>query len=186
MKDVSWNFSELNFARVAIIGCPGSGKTTFSNQLQRILDREVVHLDKLLWQPNWQLPEFDTRAKIHAELIAKEQWIIDGMWKSHLTERVSRATLVIYLDYKRSLCLKRVLARRIKNNGKQREDIAEGCLEKLDSEFLKFVWNFNKVTRPQILQLVEQNAVQTVVLNNPKQTQAFQLQLERFLQSQNN
>ncbi len=184
MSELSWNFSELNFARVAIIGCPGSGKTTFSNQLQGILGRSVVHLDKLLWNPNWNMLEFSERQAIHGKLIAEENWIIDGMWKSHLTERLKRATLVIFLDYKRSLCMRRAILRRIKYNGKQREDIAEGCLEKLDTYFLKYIWNFNKNMRPLISQLLQNNqAVQAVVLKNPKQTKAFLAQLEEFFKN---
>ena len=49
------DISELDFSRVSVIGCPGSGKTTFTNELGAILGREVVHLDKLLWGANWQM-----------------------------------------------------------------------------------------------------------------------------------
>ena len=27
----------------------------------------------------------------------------------------------------------------------------EGCMEKIDLEFLKWIWNFNKINRPEIL-----------------------------------
>ncbi len=184
MKKSAINLASLDFSRIAIIGCPGSGKTTFSLQLKNLLNREVVHLDKLLWNSNWQLPSFEVRSQLHAQAISADKWIMDGMWKSHLEERLQRATLVIFLDYRRSLCLKRVLTRRIKYSGKQRADIADGCFEKLDSEFMQFVWNFNKCTRPQILRLTKQYNVQTVVLASPKQTKAFLQQLQNFLQQQ--
>lgn len=178
------DISQLDFTRVAIVGCPGSGKTTFSNSLQTLLNRDVVHLDKLLWKPNWEMRDYDSRVKIHNELIEGERWIIDGMWRSHLVDRLKRATLVFFLDYKRSLCLFRALKRRIKYSGKQREDIAEGCFEKLDSEFLKYIWKFKKDTRPLILQLTSENDnIQTVVLKNPKQTKRFLSQLSEYLRN---
>ncbi len=53
MEDVLTQFKadDFDFTRVAVIGCPGSGKTTFSNNLGHMLGRKVTHLDKLLWKP---------------------------------------------------------------------------------------------------------------------------------------
>ncbi len=168
------DISKLNFSRVAVIGCPGSGKTTLSVQLQKILDLPLTHLDKVLWEPNWHMLDYEKRVEIHNELISCERWIIDGMWKSHLADRFKRATLIVFLDYKRRLCLSRALKRRIKYTGKQRADIADGCLEKLDGYFLKYIWTFRKNVRPLILQLMSQNpSVQTVTLKNPKETKRF-------------
>lgn len=164
-----------DLARVAIIGCPGSGKTTLSNSLQQILRRPVVHLDKVLWLPNWQMPSYEERVQIHSEIVNNENWIIDGMWKSHLVDRFKRATLVIFLDYKRGLCMRRAIKRRLKYGGKQREDIADGCLEKLDGYFLKYIWTFRKNVRPLIFQLVEQHPeIKVITLTSPKQTRALE------------
>ncbi len=166
--------SQIDFSRVAIIGCPGSGKTVFSNKLGEILNRTVVHLDKILLGQNWDAKEFEQRVEIHNELIAQESWVIDGMWLSHLTERFKRATFVIFFDYKRSVCMWRAIKRQIKYNKKQRDDVADGCLDKMDKSFLDYIWTFKKKVRPQILQLIEENPqVQVVVLKNHKQTEQF-------------
>ena len=184
MQKVATDISQLNFSRVAVIGCPGSGKTTFAKALSRILRREVVHLDKVLWNPNWQMLEYDERVKIHNQIIGGDSWIIDGMWKSHLPERIERATLVIFLDYKRHVSLTRAIGRRLKFAGKQRDDIAEGCLEKLDGYFLKYIWTFRKNVRPLVLELLATHPqTQVVTLKTPKQTTNFEMQLTRFFNS---
>lgn len=183
LRDSLQCFSQCDFSRIAVVGCPGSGKTTFSKALGNVLNRPVLHLDKLLWNPNWQMLPYDERKPIHDTLIAQENWIIDGMWRSHLVDRYSRATLVVFLDYRRATCVRRAIVRRLKYSGKQREDIAQGCLEKLDRYFLKYIWNFKKKVRPLILQLAESHSqsVYTITLTNPKAAKNFLHALETFL-----
>lgn len=175
------DFSQTDFSRVAVIGCPGSGKTTLACKLGQILDKPVIHLDKVLWDKNWQMLPFDEREKIHNEIIGAESWLIDGMWRSHLQSRFVRATFVVFLDYKRRVSFRRAVNRYLKYRKKQRADIAEGCLEKLDGYFLKYIWTFRKNVRPQILQLIADNPeISVVTLATPKQTQEFVKQLESY------
>ncbi|MCM1533647.1 MAG: AAA family ATPase [Corallococcus sp.] len=177
-----FDFSALNFSRVAVIGCPGSGKTTFARRLGEILSREVIHLDRVLWNSGWQMLPYDERAVIHDNLIAREEWIIDGMWKSHLPSRFEKATCVIFLDYPRRISFSRALKRRIKYSGKQRDDIADGCTEKLDGYFVKYIWTFNKKVRPLILELKENNPLITVeTMRRPKETETFLKELEQYI-----
>ena len=176
------DFSAFDFSRVAVIGCPGSGKTTFANRMGAITSRSVVHLDKVLWNPNWEMLPYDKRKTIHDGLIADNEWIIDGMWRSHLVDRFNRATLVIFLDYKRRVSFFRALKRRVKYRGKQRDDIADGCLEKLDRDFTRYIWNFRKNVRPLILRLIADNPqVTTVVLPNPKSADKFLSHLSNYV-----
>ena len=159
-----------DLSRIAVIGCPGSGKTVFSDKLGQITNRAVVHLDKELWQPNWTMPSYEERQAMHQALIEPNSWIIDGMWMSHLDDRLTRATTVFFLDYKRSVCFWRMLKRRYKNAGKQRNDMASGCIDRLDSDFVRYIWNFRKKTRPTLqTKLASHPQVQVVTLKSPKQ-----------------
>ena len=166
--------------RIAVIGCPGSGKTTFCNTLGQALNRSVVHLDKVLWAPNWQMIPYAERKQIHDQLIEGDQWIIDGMWRSHLADRLQRATLVIFLDYKRSVCMRRATFRHLKNLHKQRPDIAQGCVEKHDKDFSNYIKTFRKQVRPFILSQLQQTNAKVVVLTHPRQAQKYLNQLSNI------
>ncbi len=168
-----------------IIGCPGSGKTTFSRRLAEVLGRQAVHLDRLLWRPDWEMIPYDERLVIHNGLINADSWIIDGMWRSHVTDRMKRATAVLFLDYKRSVCLRRAVARRIRFAGKQRNDIAEGCTEKLDGDFIRYIWKFNKEIRPMIYELINRYSenIDYAVFKNPKEAEKFLSDLPLCLQT---
>ncbi len=177
----TYNFSDIDFSRIAVIGCLGSGKTTFTLKLGSIISRHVVHLDKVLWGANWQMLPYDERQIIHNNLVSTDNWIIDGMWKSHLNERLDRATTVIFLDYKRSISIRRAIHRRIKYRGKQRDDIADGCLEKLDNYFLNYIWTFRRKVRPLILsELASRPQLNVITLSSPKQTEMFLQNLADF------
>lgn len=137
--------------RILVIGCPGSGKTTFSLKLSKQLNIPCIHLDKLFWKNDWvecSKEEFDNLLDMELQ---KESWIMDGNYSRTLSRRLQFADTVIYLDYPRLLCIYRVLKRVIQNYGKTRIDMAENCPEKFDFEFLKYIWNFNKINRKIIL-----------------------------------
>ena len=40
--------------RVMVIGCSGSGKSTFSRALHEIIELPLIHLDQYFWQANWE------------------------------------------------------------------------------------------------------------------------------------
>lgn len=165
--------------RVLIIGSAGSGKTTFSKKLSSILEIPIVHLDKEYWQPSWQKPPHEEWVKKVECLIEQETWILDGNYGSTLDQRLQRAELVIFLDYKRSVCLKSVIRRTFQNCGRQRDDLGKGCIEKVDFKFLKWVWDFPKKYRPRILELLNQHTnVQVIQFKNRKEAACFLNTLE--------
>ena len=160
--------------RIMIIGCGGSGKSTLARQLGEITGLPVVHLDKLFWTPGWvslSREEFD---KVHREEIAQEKWIMDGNFDRTIPERLARCDTVIYLDFSRFACLMGVAKRILTNYGTVREDMGEGCPERFDLEFLKWVWNFNRNKQARNYELLAQaKHVKAVVLKNRKEVKVF-------------
>lgn len=161
--------------RILIIGCCGAGKTTLANELSKRLDLPVVHLDKLWWNPGWieSTPEeFD--ARLAAELL-RECWIIDGNYKRTLAERLKRADTVFFLAYSRSRCLWQIFRRLREFRGRTRPDLADGCPERIDREFLRFVWGFNRRVLPEIRQLLEQRPAGCTLheFRTPAETECF-------------
>ena len=160
--------------RIMIIGCGGSGKSTLAQQLGQKLGLPVIHLDKLFWTPGWvSIPkeEFD---RVHADAVSKEKWIIDGNFDRTIPVRLKRCDTVIYLDFSRFACLMGVLKRVLTTYGKVRPDMGEGCPERMDLDFLKWVWNFNKNKRERIYGLLkEAEGVQVIILKNRRMVKKF-------------
>lgn len=136
--------------RVLVIGIPGAGKSTFTRALATRTGLPVIHLDTEFWQPGWRItPREQWRAKV-VELAAREAWIMDGNYGASLDLRLPRADTVLWFDCPRLVCLRRALLRAVTNYGRVRSDLAPGCPEKLDLEFLRYIWDFNTKSRPQI------------------------------------
>ena len=160
--------------RIIIIGCGGAGKSTLARKLGEVLDLPVVHLDKLFWKPNWVEKSNEEFDALLAQELAKDRWIMDGNFNRTLPERIKRCDTIIYLDFSRFACLMGVLKRIITTYGKVRPDMGEGCPERIDLDFLKWVWNFNKNKRESYYKLLnEAENVETIVLKNRRAVKLF-------------
>lgn len=160
--------------RIVIIGCGGAGKSTLARQLGEKLDIPVVHLDKLFWRPGWVQVSKEEFDKLHREALAREKWIMDGNFDRTMAERITRSDTVIYLDFSRFACLMGVLKRVFTTYGKVRPDMGEGCPERIDWEFLKWVWDFNKNKREKNYRLLnEAEGKETIVLKNRRAVKKF-------------
>ena len=160
--------------RIIIIGCGGSGKSTLARKLGELAGLPVVHLDQIFWKPGWvsiSQEEFDV---LHREAIGKERWIVDGNFDRTLPERISRCDTVIYLDFRRFACLMGVLKRIATTYGKVRPDMGAGCPERLDGEFLRWVWNFNKNKREKNYRLLKDaHHAEIIILKNRRAVNQF-------------
>ncbi len=146
--------SNLDFTRIAIIGAPGSGKSTLGAKLGKLLNRQVVHLDTIMWQADWQLPTDRERVDIHNSVISPDSWIIEGSWVTLLADRIDRATLVVWLDYSTMVCVKSVLGRSLCNRGKQSPYMAAGCPEKVDMSFVSYTARYRQQHRTDIVNML--------------------------------
>jgi adenylate kinase family enzyme len=135
--------------KIAVIGSGGAGKSTFSLLLGKQLNLPVYHLDKLYWQPRWIKTPNEEWEKTLINLCKNECWIIDGNYKSTLDTRLDACDMVIFLDVNRYICIYRAIKRTL--TSKHRRDMAEGCEERINLAFLKFLWDFPRTTRPIIV-----------------------------------
>ena len=161
--------------RIAIIGCSGAGKSTLAKTLARKLNLLVIHLDAYYWQPGWQESDRDKWQKINQELIQGDRWVIDGNYGSTMDLRLAAADTIVWLDFNRYLCLWRIVKRYLQYYGKTRLDMGTGCLERLNWEFLQYVWNFPQLHRPKILNKLSkyEASKQIIVLQNPNRAIMF-------------
>lgn len=166
--------------KVVIIGCGGAGKSTLARKLGEKTGLPVVHLDSIFWLPGWVEMEKDAFDQRLREEMAKPQWIIDGNYNRTMAERVAHCDTIIYLDFSRFACLRGVIWRFLTNIGKTRPDMGPGCKEKIDGEFIRWVWNFNKTKRePYYRMLNEAEGKETIVLKNRRMVKQFLRSVER-------
>jgi adenylate kinase family enzyme len=144
--------------KVLVIGSGGSGKSTFAGHLGQLLKIDVIHLDSFYWQPGWvETPKAEWLKTVEA-LTQRDSWVMDGNYSGTLELRVRACDTVIFLDLPRSLCLWRVSKRLFLYWNKRRPDMAEGCREKLNLEFLRWILAYPKRTRPKVLEMLRQNS----------------------------
>ena len=160
--------------RVLVVGSGGAGKSTFSRKLGEVTGIEVVHLDSVFWRPNWEAtPKHEWETTV-CELVRGESWIMDGNFGGTRQIRVRASDTVILLDIPRHVCLYRVLKRAIKFRGGSRPDMAAGCNEKVDLEFLRWIWNYPHRGRERVFkEMAEYPEKRFIVLRSAQEVDDF-------------
>lgn len=127
--------------KIAIIGYSGSGKSTLAKYLAKHYDISLLHLDTLQFLPNWEMSDLHgSEEQVKTFLNENLSWVIDGNYSSCCyEERMEQADQIIFLNFSRWDCLLRAAKRYSKNRGKVRGSMAQGCPEKFDWEFIRWI-----------------------------------------------
>jgi len=165
--------------KVLVLGCCGAGKSTFSKKLHSILKLPLIHLDSYYHKPNWKEPEKEEWAKVLKKILSRESFIMDGTYLESLDERIKKSDTIIYLDYSLIKCFFRVIKRVLIDFGKKRSDMAPGCNEEFDLEFLWFVLTFNNKFRKEIIQKLNsvKNKKKVAIFKTDKHADKFLAQI---------
>lgn len=141
--------------RILVIGCPGSGKSTLAARLAAVTGLPLIALDRAYWRPGWLASPRGEWGQTIATLTARPAWIMDGNYSATLPERLARADMVVWLDYPRHVCMRRVIWRTARRLGRVDEGLPEGCPPRFDVAFLRHVWNFKTASRPRVVAALE-------------------------------
>jgi len=134
--------------RVAIVGPGGAGKSTFARSLGERTGLPVFHLDQFYWKPGWvETPREEWRQR-QSELFAADRWIADGNYGGTFDERFARADTVIIVARPRLACVAGAVARTARSHGKPIQ--AEGCPERFDLAFYRWIWNYERDSRSRL------------------------------------
>ena len=147
--------------KVIVIGCPGSGKSTFSRALHDKTNIPLFHLDMLYWNADKTIvpkPIFLERLQ---NIMEQDAWIIDGNYGSTMEIRMKACDKIFFLDYSTEICIEGILSRQ----GKPRADMP--WIEKVgevDEDFMSLIRNYNKNNRPNVLKLLEQYQNKNIIV----------------------
>lgn len=101
----------IKIKKVVIIGCPGSGKSTFARKLRDVAKLPLYYLD-MLWhkadKTTISTVKFDNQLN---QILRLDEWIIDGNYIRTLEVRLEKADTVFFLDYSFEVCLAGAKAR---------------------------------------------------------------------------
>jgi len=123
--------------KIAIVGYSGSGKSLLASRIAESLNIELLHLDTVHFQENWQRRDYDEAYKIVDDFCNKDNWVIEGNYqKLKMERRFKEADQIIFLNLGRWLCFKRAIKRSFENRNSQRKDLALGCYDKLNPSFI--------------------------------------------------
>ena len=139
--------------RVAVIGCPGSGKSTFARKLHEKTGLPLIHLDNVWWKPDRTHITREAFDAALREILAKSAWIVDGNYSRTVETRIAACDTVIFLDFDEQTCMEGIASR----VGQAREDIP-WTEQSLDPELVALVKGFRAEQRPEILTLLKRYA----------------------------
>ena len=171
--------------KIAIIGSPGAGKSTFARELGSILKIKVFHLDRLFWQYGWKVKTRDTRIDILQEIVREKQWIIEGTYLSSSELHLNAADTIIFLDIPPLVCLWRLRKRHREYFGRFRRDIPEGCTDRLTRLLILRVLTFPLQDRRTIKQkLPNYKSKHIIWLRSGKEVKDFLAQQKQGMDNQ--
>jgi len=161
--------------RITIIGSGGSGKSTLAVRLGGLLQLPVHHLDSLYWKPGWVETERSKWVAIQQSLVDTDSWIIDGNYGGTIDIRLESSDTVIFLDMNRFTCLFRAIKRTLKHFGKHRADMGDGCNERFDFNFVRWIYGYPKKKKPEIIEKLSklEPSVRVHVLTNGAEVEMF-------------
>lgn len=152
--------------KIAIIGSPGSGKTTLATKLSNALNLPVHHLDLYQWERDWVKRDRAAFIQDHRALCMQDRWIIDGCGiRATFDERVQHADAIIFLDIPRERCVWRLLKRWWQTRKTDlRTDVPAGCRDRLSVQFFSYVWTYPGKYRQKIIDILDRVQSQKITL----------------------
>jgi len=136
--------------KIIVIGCPGSGKTTFAEKLNKRTGLPLYYLDAIWHKPDRthiSREEYDKRL---SEILDSDEWIIDGNYSRTIEVRMQNCDTVFLFDLPTETCIQGATARL----GKTRYDVP-WIDTKLDPKFRREIEEFPINVLPGIYELID-------------------------------
>jgi adenylate kinase family enzyme len=158
----------MNHKKIYIIGGQGSGKSFLAGKLGEKLNISHQDLDRVVYKGKnflvkWSLEKRKERLK---KALSKKQWILEGAYTSEwINPIIKKADLILILDINSLIARKRVIARYVKREEKDRfKDLLF---------LLKSAKNYRKEKVPKIVKLAKKYKKRYLRLTSKKQVSDF-------------
>ncbi|AKT36914.1 hypothetical protein [Chondromyces crocatus] len=139
-----------------IVGNPASGKSTLSKAWGHLTGLPVFHMDLYMWKPGWEMVGEAEFAEVHAGLLQKPRWIIEG-YSHHapFVERLGVAEQIVFVDAPLAVCLERARQRREREAASPDGFIPEDCrFETIWEQHLAFIEQFDAEVKPSLVEML--------------------------------
>lgn len=146
--------------KVIVIGCPGSGKSTFSKSLHDATGLPLHHLDRMYWNADGTIVPKETFMRRLHRALEGNSWIIDGNYGSTMELRMQTCDTIFFLDYPPDVCMDGIRSRK----GQARSDMPCKTPEDDDPEFTEFVRGYNSIHRPAVMELLRRYAHKRIII----------------------
>lgn len=165
------------FQKIIVIGCPGSGKSTFARKLRDITNLPLYYLDMIKHRPDRteiSSEEFDKKLN---DILNREQWIIDGNYQRTIETRLKECDTVFLFDLPTEVCLEGAESR----IGTKREDLPWVETEKdLKAGFRQWIEEFSAQALPAIYRLLEKyHDKQMIVFKSRKEADLYLVRVKQ-------
>lgn len=99
--------------KVIIIGCPGSGKTTFAEKLNKITGFQLYYLDAIWHKPDKTHITREDFDQYISRIFDMPEWIIDGNYNRTMEIRLRQCDTVFLFDLPRVSSISKTINRGI-------------------------------------------------------------------------
>ena len=161
---------EIATSRILIIGCPGSGKSTFARKLATLTGLPLYYLD-MLWhkadRTTVSREEFDIELD---RILQRDKWIIDGNYTRTLRHRIKMCETVFLFDLPTEVCIEGVKQR----IGPFTTDMP-WVERELYEDFRQWLLNFRKVQLPEIRSILSERGahVKLIIFRSRLEADAY-------------
>lgn len=156
--------------KIIVIGCPGSGKTTFAEKLRDKTGFTLFYLDAIWHKPDKthiSREDFDARL---SDILSLDSWIIDGNYSRTVERRIAACDTVFLFDLPTEVCLDGAISRL----GKGRYDMPWIDTE-LDPKLKEEIEVFREKNLPTVYELIDKyrEGRRVIIFKSRREADAF-------------